>query len=104
MSSRSGTKTIFDAGLQALCALKRIRELQIDAAIDLEFFSRSSAALTYLSGAGSRVGFHTFFGEGPYRGDLMTHRLALQSLHPHQSEFSNDGGSAGPSAQQTPHI
>jgi hypothetical protein len=32
-----GHKNFFDAGLQALSALKRIRELQIDAAIDLEF-------------------------------------------------------------------
>jgi len=80
-----GHKNIFDAGIQALRALKRIRELQIDAAIDLEFFSRSSAALTYLSGAGSRVGFHTFFGEGPYRGDLMTHRL-LYNPYIHTSQ------------------
>ena len=80
-----GHKNIFDAGLQALHALRQIRELRIDAAIDLEFFSRSSAALTYLSGAGSRVGFHTFFGEGPYRGDLMTHRL-LYNPYLHTSQ------------------
>src|SRR3984885_14928557 len=80
-----GHKNFFDAGLQALFALRRIRELQVDAAIDLEFFSRSSAALTYLSGAGSRVGFHTFFGEGPYRGDLMTHRL-LYNPYIHTSQ------------------
>ncbi len=60
-------------------------ELRIDAAIDLEFFSRSSAALTFLSGAKSRVGFHTFFGEGPYRGDLMTHRL-LYNPYIHTSQ------------------
>jgi ADP-heptose:LPS heptosyltransferase len=80
-----GHKNILDAGLRALHALKRIRELEIDAAIDLEFFSRSSAALTFLSGAGSRVGFHTFFGEGPYRGDLMTHRL-LYNPYIHTSQ------------------
>jgi ADP-heptose:LPS heptosyltransferase len=80
-----GHKSIFDAGLHALSALKRLRELRIDAAIDLEFFSRSSAALTFLSGAGSRVGFHTFFGEGPYRGDLMTHRL-LYNPYIHTSQ------------------
>lgn len=80
-----GHKNIFDAGFQAVHALKRIRELQIDAAVDLEFFSRSSAALTYLSGARSRVGFHTFFGEGPYRGDLMTHRL-LYNPYIHTSQ------------------
>ena len=80
-----GHRSILDAGFHALRALKRIRELQIDAAIDLEFFSRSSAALTFLSGAGSRVGFHTFFGEGPYRGDLMTHRL-LYNPYMHTSQ------------------
>jgi ADP-heptose:LPS heptosyltransferase len=80
-----GHKNIVDAGFQALGALKRIRALGIDAAIDLEFFSRSSAALTFLSGAGLRVGFHTFFGEGPYRGDLMTHRL-LYNPYIHTSQ------------------
>ncbi|MBV8141384.1 MAG: glycosyltransferase family 9 protein, partial [Verrucomicrobia bacterium] len=78
-------RNVIDAGLRALGALKRIRQLGIDAAIDLEFFSRSSAALTFLSGAPSRVGFHTFFGEGPYRGDLMTHRL-LYNPYIHTSQ------------------
>ena len=80
-----GHKNIVDAGFCALHALKRIRDLGIDAAIDLEFFSRSSAALTFLSGAKARVGFHTFFGEGPYRGDLMTHRL-LYNPYIHTSQ------------------
>jgi ADP-heptose:LPS heptosyltransferase len=31
--------------------------------------------LAYLTGAAVRVGFHAFFGEGPYRGNLMTHRV-----------------------------
>jgi ADP-heptose:LPS heptosyltransferase len=78
-------KNIVDAGFCALGALKRIRDLGVDAAIDLEFFSRSSAALTFLSGAKARVGFHTFFGEGPYRGDLMTHRL-LYNPYIHTSQ------------------
>jgi ADP-heptose:LPS heptosyltransferase len=78
-------KNIFDAGLNAMRALERIRHLKIDSAIDLEFFSRSSAALTFLSGAKSRVGFHTFFGEGPYRGDLMTNRL-LYNPYIHTSQ------------------
>lgn len=80
-----GHKNILDAGFCALRALKRIRELAVDAAIDLEFFSRSSAALTFLSGAKARVGFHTFFGDGPYRGDLMTHRL-LYNPYIHTSQ------------------
>ena len=59
----------------AVQAVARMRKLKLDGAIDMEFFSRGSAAITFLSGARTRVGFHTFFGEGPYRGDLMTHRL-----------------------------
>lgn len=59
----------------ALAAVARLRALRVDAAIDLEFFARSSALLSYLSGAPVRVGFHAYFGEGPYRGNLMTHRV-----------------------------
>ena len=77
---------IVDMALQALRALWEIRELGIDSAVDLEFFSRSSAALTFLTGARRRAGFHTFFGEGPYRGDLMTHRL-LYNPYLHTSQI-----------------
>ena len=59
----------------AIAALARLRRLRLGAVVDLEFFARSSALLSYLSGASVRVGFHAFFGEGPYRGDLMTHRV-----------------------------
>ena len=69
-----------------IAALRRIYELKIDTAIDMEFFSRSSAALTYLTGATRRIGFHTFFGDGPYRGDLMTHRLLYNPYH-HTSQI-----------------
>ena len=58
-----------------LPVLARLRKLRLDAAIDLEFFARSSALLTWASGAATRVGFHAWFGEGPYRGNLMTHRV-----------------------------
>jgi ADP-heptose:LPS heptosyltransferase len=58
-----------------LPVLVRLRKLRLDAAIDLEFFARSSALLTWASGAATRVGFHAWFGEGPYRGNLMTHRV-----------------------------
>src|SRR3984957_6118852 len=75
-----------ELGWQALRALMRIRRQRLDAAVDLEFFSRGSAVLTFLSGARQRVGFHTFFGEGPYRGDLMTHRLSYNPyLHTSQT-------------------
>jgi len=70
----------------ALAALRKIRELNIDTAIDMEFFSRSSASLTWLTQAPRRIGFHTFFGEGPYRGNLMTHRL-LYNPYLHTSQI-----------------
>ncbi len=55
--------------------LIKIRRSGIDATVDLEFFSRSTAILAYLSGAQCRVGLHRFTSEVPYRGDLMTHRI-----------------------------
>jgi ADP-heptose:LPS heptosyltransferase len=70
---------------EALRALLRVRRKRLDSAVDLEFFARGSAVLTFLSGARQRVGFHTFFGDGPYRGDLMTHRLSYNPyLHTSQ--------------------
>ncbi|HEX4629712.1 MAG TPA: glycosyltransferase family 9 protein [Chthoniobacterales bacterium] len=70
----------------AIRAIGQTRKIGIDAAVDLEFLSRSSAILTLLTGAKLRVGFHTFFGDGPYRGNLMTHRL-LYNPHLHTSRM-----------------
>jgi ADP-heptose:LPS heptosyltransferase len=53
----------------------KARRLGIDATVDMEFFSRASAILGFLTGARRRVGLHRFTSEGPYRGDLMTHRV-----------------------------
>jgi len=79
-------KSLFTAVLGAIRALWRMRSLRLDAAIDLEFFARSSAALTYLSGARRRVGYHAFFDEASYRGDLMTHRVNFNPyLHTSQA-------------------
>ena len=41
----------------------------------MEFYSRASAILAFLSGAKQRIGLHRFNSEGPYRGDLLTHRI-----------------------------
>ncbi len=68
-----------------LAAVRRLRNLRLDAAVDLEFFSRGSAALTFLSGARRRVGFHACYGAGPYRGHLMTHPL-LYNPHLHTAQ------------------
>ena len=52
------------------------RQHRIDTVIDLELFSRYSALLTGLSGAAKRIGFHAFYNEGLYRGNMLTHRVA----------------------------
>jgi ADP-heptose:LPS heptosyltransferase len=52
------------------------RRIGIDATVDMEFFSRASAILAFLTGARRRVGLHRFTSEGPYRGDLLTHRVS----------------------------
>jgi ADP-heptose:LPS heptosyltransferase len=69
------------SGLQRLAEIRRRR---FDACIDMEFFARFSAGMAYLTGARRRVGFHAYFGEGPYRGDLLTHRV-LYNSHLHTS-------------------
>ncbi len=56
-------------------SILRIRRLNIDASVDMEFFARGTTIFAYLSGARSRVGLHQFRAEGPYRGDLLTHRI-----------------------------
>jgi ADP-heptose:LPS heptosyltransferase len=58
-----------------LGTLWRVRKMGIDATVDMEFFSRAAAILAFLSGAKRRVGLHRFNSEGPYRGDLLTHRM-----------------------------
>lgn len=72
--------------LETLRVVWRMRRERIDAALDFEFFARSSAILAYLSGARSRVGFHAYAGEASYRGDLMTHRLSFNPFL-HASEI-----------------
>lgn len=72
--------------IDTIRAIRRMRRERIDAAIDFEFFSRYSGALTYLSGAKRRVGLHSFAGEAGYRGDLMTHRVGYNlTLHASQT-------------------
>src|SRR4029450_8470065 len=80
------TKDLFGLATGALRAVLQIRKIGIDAVVDMEFLPRFSAILTFTTGAQSRVGFHTFFGDGPYRGDLMTHRL-LYNPHLHTGQI-----------------
>jgi ADP-heptose:LPS heptosyltransferase len=78
------TTSLAAMALGAFRALRQVRRRRIDAAVDLEFFARFSAALTWLAGARWRAGMHAFFGEGPFRGDLLTHRV-LYNPHIHTS-------------------
>ena len=61
--------------LDLLATTWHARKLGIDATVDMEFFSRASAILAFLTGARLRSGLHRFTSEGPYRGDLLTHRV-----------------------------
>ena len=69
-----------------LLALRQIWQLRIDAILDLEFFSRASALLAWLSGARRRTGVHAYYGEGPWRGQLMTHGVKFNP-HLHISQM-----------------
>jgi len=72
--------------ISTLKAISRIRREKIDACVDMEFFSRASAILGYVSGAIRRVGLHAFHDEGPYRGGLFTHKL-IYDPHIHTELF-----------------
>src|SRR6187455_1548957 len=65
-----------------LLFLWRARRRRIDTVINTEAFVRYSSVLSYLSGAGRRVGFHRFNSEGAYAGDLLTHKV-LHNGHIH---------------------
>jgi ADP-heptose:LPS heptosyltransferase len=68
--------SIFSLARDALAFLRWTRRKRIDTVVDLELFSRFTALLTGLSGADRRVGFYRFHGEGLYRGEMLTHRVA----------------------------
>ena len=70
----------------AVSALQRIRKERIDVCFDLEFFSRFTAILSYLSGAAKRIGFYRYTLEGLYRGNLLTHNI-LYNPHLHMSQM-----------------
>src|SRR5204863_2103905 len=78
--------SLFGFTFSTLRSVLQVRKIGIDAVVDMEFLTRFSAMLTFATGTKTRVGFHTFFGDGPYRGDLMTHRL-LYNPHLHTSQM-----------------
>ncbi len=73
--------------MTSLKAVREIRRRRIGAVIDMEFFARASAILAYLTGAPIRVGLHLFYAEGPFRGDLFTHRMVYNPYLPVRTYF-----------------
>jgi ADP-heptose:LPS heptosyltransferase len=56
--------------------VRRLRGEGVDGAVDMEGLTRSSAIITYLTGASQRAGYYNFSAEGPYRGRLFTHEVS----------------------------
>lgn len=66
--------------IDTLGVIRRIREERIDMVLDLEFFSRFTAIITYLTNAHKRIGFYSYNFEGLYRGNLLTHKIQYNPL------------------------
>jgi ADP-heptose:LPS heptosyltransferase len=69
----------------SLKALRTLRALEIDVAIDCELFARVSSIFSYLSGAQTRVGFHRHTQEGLYRGSFIN-RAVMYNPYRHLSQ------------------
>ena len=70
--------------LSGFRAMKRLLTERIDTTIDMDFFSRLTALISFLVCRGNRVAFHRYNDEGLYRGNLLTHRV-IYSPHIHTS-------------------
>lgn len=58
-----------------------LRKKNIDVVFDLEFFSRFSAILAYLSKAHKKIGFYRYTFEGLYRGNFFSHKIQYNPLN-----------------------
>ena len=56
------------------CILK-LRRQHIDVLVDMEFFSRASTIISFLTNAKNRVGYYNAHIEGLYRGNMLTHKV-----------------------------
>lgn len=70
--------------MDTLRVLQQIRDLKIDAVVDLELFSRFSSLVSVLSKAPLRAGFVALGTEGLYRGNFLTHAVSY-NCHQHIS-------------------
>ena len=64
---------LFNLGIDIIRFFIWCRSKKISAVIDLELFSRFTAILSGISGAGSRIGFSQFHDEGMYRGFIINY-------------------------------
>src|SRR5438477_10436691 len=64
------TNSPFGLALGALRAVLRIRKIGIDGVVVMEFMTCFYAMFAYKTCDNSRVGFHIFFGYGPYCCDI----------------------------------
>ncbi|MFB0566069.1 MAG: glycosyltransferase family 9 protein [Candidatus Aminicenantaceae bacterium] len=71
------SSSFFSFLFTTFCVMKRLRKKKIDVAIDMELFSRFTTIVSCLSGAKNRVGYFRYHSEGLYRGNFLTHRVAL---------------------------
>jgi hypothetical protein len=85
------TKSPFALAIGALRAVLRARKIDIDAVIDMEFLTRFSAMLTFLSGAKSLRGLSYIFWRWslPRRSDDAS--ASLQSASPHRPDVPSHG-------------
>jgi len=72
--------TIFTVVSDAIRAILRFRKEKIDMVLDLEFFARCTAIISYLTGADKRIGVDKYNMEGLYRGNLLTHKVCYNPL------------------------
>ncbi len=87
---RENVLTLDDSSLKGLVgdslrAIRTMRKLGIDAAIDCELFARISSIFSYLSGASLRIGFHPHTQEGLYRGSFIN-RPVLYNPYRHLTQ------------------
>jgi ADP-heptose:LPS heptosyltransferase len=79
--------SVWTVVLDTFKVIYRLRALRVDVAVDMELFSRYSAILSYMSGAGQRIGFDRFAMEGLYKGSLQTHRIIYNHTLPISLNF-----------------
>jgi ADP-heptose:LPS heptosyltransferase len=61
-------------------AIWKLRLKKISVSVDMELFARSTAILSFMSGAKNRVGYFRYHNEGLYRGNFLTHKV---EFNPH---------------------